>query len=328
MIKLRHRLDKKIYGSRHEGSHEAYFSKDVFDRRLARLSSNRCGEMGGRRAHLLSKFAHCSECGRLYTAEEQTGAHNSGRYVYYKHRCGGRRRELRFREDDILKSAAAAVAEFRMKPDFAGRLSELFREPLRERRRQNRKEIDFISEQIKEWTARQAKLLDLFTADGIDRDELLARRKEYGRRIQGLNARLSSLTQNNEKVFDRIVHAVDLIRELPERFLQAPTEEKKIEALKTMARTLLLDPSGAMTIEWHQPFNLLLRSEMKQAIQEGDAAALKEKVGPGDAGAPLSDGFNSVEANTHNGTDIEPRLTVLESIISDFKYWMAAGAAE
>ena len=289
-------------GGVYEGIHQPYFSKEQYDARLARLAANRNGRSGGRRRHLLSKFLRCSKCGRAYVAEEQTGAHDSGRYVYYKHRCGGRRKERRIREDAILTLAGEAVQSLYMEKQFAGRLADLFREPLKKRERHNRKEIRFLTGQIEEWRGRKAKLLDLFTEDGIEKEELLARRDEYERRIGGLNARLKSLTQDNDRVFERIVEAVELIRALPGEFLKAGSPEKQIEALKTMADGLLLTPGGDMEIDWKAPFGYLMRPEMCQAIEQEDREILRRPAEKGRERGRSGIGFNPVSSYAQERT--------------------------
>ena len=148
-------------GGVYEGSHEPYFPRERYDARLDRLKSNRNGSLSGRRTHLLSKYLKCSECGRAYIAEAQTGANDSGNYVYYKHACRGHQNEHRVREEDLLTSLTATIEANRFSPVFGETLKDLFAHVLKKGQRGHQKEIQTLLAQIEQLDRRKSKLYDL-----------------------------------------------------------------------------------------------------------------------------------------------------------------------
>ncbi|MCE9598522.1 MAG: recombinase family protein, partial [Spirochaetia bacterium] len=263
-------------GNVYDGSHEQYFSVERFNDRLARLSANRNGSLSGRRAHLLSRFVRCSECNRAWIAELQQGERKSGEYVYYKHRCRGEKKEHRFKEEDILLRTNEAVEAMRFSGSFAANLKELFRRPLEQGLRNNKRELQALASQIEKLQQKKSKLIDLFTEDGIDKTELVAKRNECELQIQTIKRNLNALIQDDRNVFDKITAAIDLAYELPERFFSEKEAASKITVLKTMAGGLVLShDDGRLWIDWARPYSLLLRPELELAIQQESIESLK-----------------------------------------------------
>jgi DNA invertase Pin-like site-specific DNA recombinase len=267
-------------GGVYEGSHEPYFPRERYDARLERLKSNRNGSLSGRRTHLLSKYLKCSECGKAYIAEAQTGANDSGNYVYYKHVCRGHQTEHRVREEDLLASLAETIEANRFSPAFGESLKDLFADVLKKGQRGHRKEIQTLLAQIEQLDRRKSKLYDLFTIEEIDKFELVTKRREYDGQIQLLRQRWRALDQDHNNVFDRIVEAIDLLHELPLRFLKSNLPGARVELLKTMAGDLSLSPDGNMRVNWAKPYDLLMNQPALQvALQnQSDAGFLKARA--------------------------------------------------
>lgn len=260
----------RFHGTELEGSHPAYISRKRFETRLERLSSRQNGIILNRRNHLLSRFVKCSSCGRSYEAEYQTGAHNSGSFTYYKHRClaEGWISERRLSEEQIILWLDEIVESSRFHPSFAESLKELFRKPLEKQDTRVKKERQAIQARISRLQAQQLKLLDLYTTEEISREELLEKRKQYLSEIDLLKNELRASDTKNETVFDQIVETIDLLREMPLIFLR-DTSDGKLKILKTMATSVSLTPDHQLFLNWRSPFSFLMRSEILDAQAKG-----------------------------------------------------------
>jgi hypothetical protein len=210
-------------------------------------------------------------------------------------------------------------------------------------------------------------LYDLFTIEEIDKFELVTKRREYDGQIQLLRQRWRALDQDHNNVFDRIVEAIDLLHELPLRFLKSNLPGARVELLKTMAGDLSLSPDGNMRVNWAKPYDLLMNQPALQvALQnQSDAGFLKararggweEVVNPGGVakkiagqekrialgskvsrrgsrgmshrveGHPKDDEFNPVSSCAQSISEIELDSSVIEEIIWGFKVWMVSGEA-
>lgn len=265
----------RFHGTQLEGSHPAYISRKRFETRLKRLSSGQNGIILNRRNHILSRFVRCSSCGRSYEAEYQTGAHNSGDFTYYKHRCLTEdwKAERRLSEKQIITWLDEIVESSRFHPAFAEALKELFRKPLEKQDTRLKKERQATQARISRLQAQQLKLLDLYTTEEISREELLQKRKQYQSEIELLKSELLASDANNETVFERIVETIDLLREMPLIFLK-DNAEGKMKILRTMAESATITPDQKLSLNWLAPYSFLMRSEILEAQEKGSAKGL------------------------------------------------------
>ena len=283
----------RFKGGVYEGSHPTYISKKRFDERLERLGERRNGNPEGRKGHLLSKFIKCSECGRVYIGEIKTGAHNSGHYTYYRHKCPIHKKEgeLRYTESEMLKAIDEQVRVIRYSDEFAQNLKNLFKKPLEKSNKTNRKELEVISARINRLNVQKSRLLDLFTLEEIDKSELVEKRKEYDTEIEILQTQWNALHKDNKDIFDQIVEIIDLIKEMPLIYLR-DTSDGKIKVLKTMVESMTIKPSGYLTLNWLRPYSFMMRAEMLEAIEKKNLKPLTVK----------KSGFDKVSFCARRGT--------------------------
>ena len=245
------------------------------------MSSNRNGSLSGRTSHLFSRFVRCPHCGRAYVAELQHGENQSGNYTYYKHRCKNSKGEIRVKEEELLSVIGRTIKEIRFSNSFRDNLKELFGAPLRRHKEKKGKEIAFLSGRIAELNDKKLRLYDLFTESEIDKLELVEKRRQYDGQIKLIQRQRDSLEMDERAVFDKIACAIELIKELPARFLSEKNPARKIQILKSMLSGFALDQDGNLRLEWKKPYSLLMRDEMKEAIKENRAGLLE---GPCTAG--------------------------------------------
>jgi hypothetical protein len=106
------------------------------------------------------------------------------------------------------------------------------------------------------------RLHDLFTESEIDKLELVEKHRQYDEQIKLIQHQRDSLEMDERVVFDKITGAIELIKELPTRYLSEKNLTRKIQILKTMLSAASLDHDGNLRLEWKKPYNLLMREEM------------------------------------------------------------------
>ncbi len=278
-------------GGIHEGSHPAIFSIDRYNDRLKKLSANRNGSISNKKQHLFSKEISCPHCGRSYIAEKQNGAHNSGTYIYYRHRCPGQKTETRFKESDILFHTDRAVERARFSASFGEGLKELFRKPLEKKNKQHKKEMDYITAEISSLQTQKMRLYDLYALKGVRLEDVSEKLRDYDLRISAMERQLNALNQDNRKVFQRIIETLDYLKELPLAYLRAGSPTEKLKILKGMTEGLTLSPEGELRIKWKSPYSLIVRPEVEEAIEAGRLENLNRvpaSTDPAVASAPAS----------------------------------------
>jgi hypothetical protein len=254
-------------------------------------------------------------------AELQHGENQSGNYTYYKHRCKNSKGEIRVKEEELLSVIGRTIEEVRFSDSFRDNLKELFRAPLQRHKEKKGKEIAFLSGRIAELNDKKLKLYDLFTESEIDKLELVEKRRQYDKQIKLIQSQRDSLEMDERVVFDRIVGAIELIKELPARYLSEKNPARKIEILKTMLSAAALDNEGNLRLDWKKPYSLLMREEMQEAIKENRAGLLE--------GPCTSEMQGSSTLSNCVPTDrqsLNSGLTVIEQIRLDFKLWMVSGS--
>ena len=265
--KLEHILHNKFYigkfdwaGIEYEGIHTPIIDTKLFYRVQDMFKS-----VDKSKKHDI-EFAYtglikCAECGCYYTAEFKQGKSKKGHYTYYH--CSnskGVHKSLKsFREEYFNNIFANILDTICIEPEQMKRLKILAKDYLKEfssyeksARLKISKQIDVLSNRIKK---NYIAILENKNLAGISKEEAVLMNKEWQEEKDKLLIKLNNTNTSSKFIYKRIDELLKFSELLPELFLKATTEEKKL-IVTTLTKSIQFDGEN-ITIELKDTFKAL-----------------------------------------------------------------------
>ena len=232
-------------GEWYEGTHTPIVSKELFYRVQARFA-----DVDRTKKHDV-KFAYtglikCSECGCYLTAEFKRGKNKKGHYIYYH--CAnskGVHKSLKCHREEKFDNTFANILEtIHLEEKHIQHLKLLASDYLKEFMEYEervvtdlKQRIDVITKRIK--NSYIDKLEGRIPA-GMSEEEFNSLHKEWQEEKDLLLIRLNEANISSKHVYQKIEKVLTFANHLPELFLKAEPEEKKL-ILTTMTKSVKFD---------------------------------------------------------------------------------------
>ncbi len=240
------------------GTHEPLVSADLFNRVQARLSENRSyAKPASKKQFAFKPFLRCGYCHSSITAEEKSGAHKSGRYVYY--RCtyakGRDCPQGHFREEDIDRMFAENLGQLYVDKAIAEKITEGLKQSHTLQQASDKRELKRLQSEL----TRRTNHLDLLYQDRLDgtitKEQYKDKQAGIQQDLRNVQADIEKLGRHNAKYKEEGSAIIDLLKGFKETYLAADPEGKA-EILSAVVDRATLR-GGDLFITWKRPFDIL-----------------------------------------------------------------------
>lgn len=232
-------------GEWYEGSHTPIISKELFYRVQARFN-----DIDRTKKHDV-KFAYtglikCAECGCYLTAEFKRGKNKKGHYIYYH--CAnskGVHKSLKCHREEKFDNTFANILEtIHLEQKHIEHIRHLASEYLNEFIEYEQRVVDDIKQRIDVITKRiKNSYIDKLEGRipaGMSEAEFNSLHKEWQEEKDRLIIRLGEANISSKHVYQKIEKVLRFSEHLPELFLKAEPEEKKL-IISTMTKSVKFD---------------------------------------------------------------------------------------
>lgn len=232
-------------GEPYEGSHTPLITKELFYRVQAIFDG-----IDKTKKHDID-FAYtniikCAECGCYLTAQFKRGRHKKGHYIYYH--CTNAKnvhKKITYTRKEIFDNTFANILEtIHLSKEHIERLRFLAADYIKEFSEYEKKSTDSIRKQI-DLLSKRIKNSYIDKLEGrlpacMSNDEFNAMHKEWQEEKDLLLIKLSESNISSKFIYNRIDMLLKFSDKLPELFLDATSEEKKI-IITTMTHSIKFD---------------------------------------------------------------------------------------
>ena len=232
-------------GELYEGSHTPIISKELFYRVQAMFENiDRSKKHDVQFAY--TGLIKCADCGCYYTAQLKRGKNKNGHYIYYS--CSNSKfqhKKLKYYREEYFDNTFANILEtIHISQEHIERLKVLASDYLKEfseyevkATQETRHQIDVLTKRIK--NSYIDKLEGKLPA-GMSIAEFNAMHKEWQEEKDRLIMKLNEHNVSSKFIYQRIDTLLKFSEELPELFLKATPEEKKL-IVTTMTKGIKFD---------------------------------------------------------------------------------------
>jgi site-specific DNA recombinase len=227
-------------GAEYEGRHEPLIDKDTFSRAQAILSAHQqAGEKDRKHRHYLKGSVYCGQCGSRMTYAR--GKSKTGR-LYWYFACVGRIIGTGCQQPYVAAhvvedKVAAEYAKVRQRQVGAKTHDEWLAhlETVREKlhsaigrmEKANAGEVKRQRERVGQIKARQRKLLDLYTEDGLSKEMLAAKQRELTAELADAEHILRLAQIDREDLETALGKALDLAARMEEAYGAADAQTRR-----------------------------------------------------------------------------------------------------
>ena len=260
-----HRLLRRPYykgvvvhnGVEHPGRHEPLIDPVTWATVQDILTSRRNGERSRQHDHYLKGTVFCIECGRRLLVQHTSTA--SGHYYEY-YVCHRRRREATCQQRKALPIASVEqrvedlYRTIELNPGQRERIEQIVLAKLHRQQAANDQRLEVIALEIQEVEANQAKLLEAYYADAIDREVFLTHQRRLNAEQANLVREKARLESANTEIRQRLRDALDLLQDVHATYTNAPVTVRKQLNQAIFAGIFLGPELGQIRAELNEPF--------------------------------------------------------------------------
>ena len=265
--KFEHILHNKFYigkfdwaGVEYEGTHTPIISKELFYqvqdmfKDIDRAKKHNVG-------FAYTSLIKCAECGCYLTAELKRGRNKKGHYIYYHctNAKGMHKKNKNYREEYFDNTFANILDTICLGHEEVERLKVLAKDYIKEfseyeknTRAEITKQIDVLSNRIKKSyiASLEGKL-----PCGMSEDEINVLHREWQEEKDRLLIKLNNTNASTKFIYDRMTQLLKFSEMLPQLFLKATTEEKKL-IVTTLTKSIKFDGQNVI-VELKDTFKVL-----------------------------------------------------------------------
>lgn len=230
-------------GEIYDGKHEAIIDSELFYR-VQLLIGYKRKTRSNVRSFVYSNFIQCAKCNYQFIGEAHRGAHNSGNYIYY--RCSNYSKahaSQKYISESIIDEAMQEVIEsFDITDNELKGIRKLIYKSITELQSYEHKSIKELQKQYDDLTivianGAKQKLLGKLDVDDTTYKELM---KKWQREKDEIGSRIANLSANSKDTMTRMDILTDFANKIPELYLKANVEEKRI-IIGTITDRIILD---------------------------------------------------------------------------------------
>ncbi len=248
------RWDKQVF----KGNHKPLISIDLFNRVQARLSENQSyARPASKKNFVFKKFLRCGYCHTAMTAEEKSGAHKSGHYVYYKctHSKDRNCPQDYFREGDIDRMFAENLGKLYIDKAIAEKIREGLKRSHTDQQASDKREL----QRLRSEETRKTNHINLLYQDRLDgtitKEQYLEKQAMIQQDLRNIQADIEKLGRYNVKYREEGSAIIDLLKDFKKTYLAADLEGKAAILSALVDRAAIRN--GDLFISWKKPFDVL-----------------------------------------------------------------------
>ena len=241
----------------YDGKHEPIISDELFYRVQLLLDGSENKSPKGK-VYLYSNFIKCAHCGYSLVGITKKGAHNSGIYTYYH--CTNYSRahvkEKNIREELIDEAMQEVIESFDITEKEVNAIKKEIYTAIDELKKHEHKSLGELRKQYDDIVD---SITDYLTnkADGISditRGEVL---RKLEAKKDAIARNISRLAENSKETTKRISILIDFANRIPELYLKATQEEKRL-ILSTITEEIFYnEDSNTLTVRLRPVFEHL-----------------------------------------------------------------------
>jgi hypothetical protein len=248
-------------GDLYRGTHEAYFTRDRFKKRLKRLKMKNVGMRKYDRQYAFTRMLRCGSCGRTLI-----GMTSKQKYIYYVHKHAGGRETESIREDAVVKMLDAEMARIKYSDEIAGILKELFEKSLKLKTDGQEEMLKVINKKLSECETEKDRLVKLYGRGLLDPQLLKRNIDDYDRQIDALEGQRRKLRIDRSDYICRSSTAIEWVKSMPDIYSEADTAGKAA-ILKYITESINIDKKE-IRIHWRDEFKYILDPRLVDAAEK------------------------------------------------------------
>lgn len=259
-----HRLLRRPYykgvivhnGVEHPGRHEPLIDPVTWESVQDILASRRNGERSRKHDHYLKGTVFCIECGRRLLVQHT----RTGRGHYYEYYVCHRRREATCQQrkvlpiGDVEQRVEDLYRTIELNPGQRERIEQIVLAKLHRQQAVNDQRFEVIAVEAQTVEANQAKLLEAYYADSIDREVFLTHQRRLNTEQANLVREKAKLESANTEIRQRVGDALDLLQDVHPTYMNAPVTVRKQLNQAIFARIFLGPEPGQIRADLNEPF--------------------------------------------------------------------------
>ena len=249
-----------------EGKHEAIISEDLFYRVQMMLSGT-----NKTRTHneyfTYSNFITCAKCGYKYVGIFKEGGHKSGKYIYYH--CNNykkvHQKQKNIRQELIDEAMQEVIDSFKISDKDIKRIRKQINEAISDLRNYEKKSVKELQKQYDDIVDKISMNLSKRNTSslGVSDDT----RKEIIKKLEKQKCEIANkITNINETSKDsvsRINILIDFANRLPELYLKASLEEKRLILITITDKITYNEDTNTLSIRLQPIFEHLRQLKLR-----------------------------------------------------------------
>ncbi|WP_437584294.1 zinc ribbon domain-containing protein [Paramicrobacterium sp. CJ85] len=220
------------------------------------LTSRRNGERSREHDHYLKGTVFCIECGRRLLVQHTRTGHGHHYEYYVCHR----RREATCQQRKVLPIAEVEqrveylYRTIELNPGQRERIEQIVLAKLHRQQAVNNQRLQVIAIEAQTVEANQAKLLEAYYADAIDREVFLTHQRRLNTEQANLAREKAKLESENTEIRQRVRDALDLLQDVQATYTNASVTVRK-QLNQAIFSGIFLGPErGQIRSELNEPF--------------------------------------------------------------------------
>lgn len=239
----------RYHGRVWPGNHPPYYPKQRHKERLQRINDRFHGERKRDFTFLYSSFFTC-ECGLSLT-----GDFKKGRYVYYRHKCPEKPKQVYLREPDVVAMMDGAMQNVSISPKLGNFLRKILRAYCKTRIEIREDRLGAAKRKATLLRGRKQRLLELYSSERIPRADLEAKIDQVETELHLAEAAAEGAGPSEAEVLERCEQIVHAFERLPREYASSD-QERRTRIWRWVAHGAVLVPAGnrIKQVRWKKPF--------------------------------------------------------------------------
>ena len=250
-----------------DGQHDAIISEDLFYRVQLMLSGT-----NKTRTHneyfTYSNFITCAKCGYKYVAMLKHGAHNSGNYIYYH--CNNytkiHKKQKNIRQDYIDEAMQEVIDSFEISEKDIKRIKSQINDAISDLRTYEKKSVKELEKQYENIVDEIGINLSKNNTASLGVSENTRKEiiKKLEKKKDEIANKISNINETSKDSVKRISILIDFANRLPELYLKATLEEKRLILATITDKITFNEDTNTLSVQLKPIFEHLRQIKMQE----------------------------------------------------------------
>ena len=249
-----------------EGKHEAIVSEDLFYRVQLMLSGT-----NKTRSHNeyfpYNNFITCAKCGYYYVGILKEGGHKSGKYIYYH--CNDYKKfhpkQKNIRQEYIDEAMQEVIDSFEISDKDIKRIKKQINDAISDLRNYEKKSVKELQKQYDDIVDEISKNLSIRNTKyfGVSNDTRKEIIKKLEKQKGEIANQIANINETSKDSVSRINILIDFANRLPELYLKATLEEKRLILTTITDKITFNEDTNTLSVQLKPIFEHLRQLKLK-----------------------------------------------------------------